>query len=355
MTALRVTLQLAATVLVTVFILRAVEVDVAALADFDLELWAWRPLPILGSVLLLATAYVASSLLWRRMVVEMGGPALPREEAVRVFLVANLGRYVPGKALQIAGLAVLAARRGVPVGIATGAAALGQAFSLAGATLLGLGALFGARDEYRSVGWIGVGVIAVLVLLTSIPGPSARIQRLWLRIASRRAGGGGGAASRGGDPSPGDGVAATAPTVPVRVGEAGFGLRWTALYLLIWAGQGAAFWLLFLGVEEWATFLDVAPLFAAAYVLGYLALFAPAGGGVREGALVAFLLPVTGGAGSALALALLARIWTTAVEVVPVAALVPGVLAGGREVTGSAPEAVDRTRWGAEDAPKEPQ
>jgi hypothetical protein len=63
----------------------------------------------------------------------------------------------------------------------------------------------------------------------------------------------------------------------------------------------------------------VGPAFAAAYVLGYLALFAPAGLGVREGFLVAFLTPTLGAGGAALA-AVTSRVWTTVVEVIPAAA-----------------------------------
>jgi uncharacterized membrane protein YbhN (UPF0104 family) len=45
-------------------------------------------------------------------------------------------------------------------------------------------------------------------------------------------------------------------------------------------------------------------------------LFAPAGVGVREGALIALLTPYMGAAAAGV-LAVVARIWTTAVELVP--------------------------------------
>jgi hypothetical protein len=60
-------------------------------------------------------------------------------------------------------------------------------------------------------------------------------------------------------------------------------------------------------------------VFPAAYLLGYLALFAPAGVGVREGFLIAFLHPILGPVGAFLAVA--ARLWTTLVELVPALAL----------------------------------
>jgi hypothetical protein len=85
----------------------------------------------------------------------------------------------------------------------------------------------------------------------------------------------------------------------------------------------AAFWLFFVGLEGWTPFLRAGPAFAAAYVAGYLALFAPAGAGIREATLVVFLLPVLP-RDAGLALALAARLWATGAEVVPAAALALG-------------------------------
>ncbi len=72
--------------------------------------------------------------------------------------------------------------------------------------------------------------------------------------------------------------------------------------------------------------LPVASAFAAAYVLGYLMVFAPAGLGPREGFLVAFLTPHLGAAPSGV-IAVVARLWTTAVEVVPAGIFWSGHLA----------------------------
>ena len=55
--------------------------------------------------------------------------------------------------------------------------------------------------------------------------------------------------------------------------------------------------------------------FAAAYFAGYIALFAPAGIGVRESGLAGLLAPVVG-AEAGIVLAALQRIWITGVELV---------------------------------------
>ena len=58
--------------------------------------------------------------------------------------------------------------------------------------------------------------------------------------------------------------------------------------------------------------------FGGAYFLGYAAIFAPAGIGVREGAMAVLLSPWMGAA-DATVLAVIARIWMTVAELVPLA------------------------------------
>ena len=63
------------------------------------------------------------------------------------------------------------------------------------------------------------------------------------------------------------------------LGSGNAGLRWLVLYVLNWGIYATAFWLLYLSFGESQTFLQVGPAFAAAYVAGYIAIFAPAGAG----------------------------------------------------------------------------
>jgi hypothetical protein len=209
-------------------------------------------------------------------------------------MVANLGRYVPGKLWQIAGLALLARARGVPAPIATAAAVVGQAVAVAGAMLVGLRALGGVDPDISR--WAPAAVAATIGVMTVVMVPKIfrPILRLWLRWM------------------PGE----TPEEVPIGALK---GFRWIALYTLNWGGYALAFWMLVRGLSLPGSLLDVGPAFAAAYVLGYVVLVAPAGLGVREASLVAFLAPIMGLSGAALA-AVAARVWTTAVEVVPAAA-----------------------------------
>lgn len=284
-------LQLGLTVAVTWFIIDRLGVSFGELRELNLERWRPNMLVLTGSILVLLLGYFMSAALWGRMVADLGGPAIPMWRAVRLFMVANMGRYVPGKVWQIAGLALLAKKEGVSARIATGSAVLGQGFALVGATAIGLGAFFGPNEEWRTIGEVAMAVVVVLAFAIFIPAVFGRLLTLWSRV--------------------------TRVEVPARLqGRSTFGLRWVAFYTLNWAVYAAAFWLLYLSFGDFAPFIQLGPAFAAGYVAGYVAIFAPAGVGVREAAIIGFLTPVMS-IEAATVLAVIARVWTTAVEVLP--------------------------------------
>lgn len=80
-------------------------------------------------------------------------------------------------------------------------------------------------------------------------------------------------------------------------------------------------------------FVQGLAVFPTAYLLGYIAFFAPAGLGVREGSLIFFLTPLAGP--MATVLAVLARLWTTVVELVPALLLAGGFMRGSRPKNGA--------------------
>lgn len=299
----KLVIQLVLTGLVTWFILRAVGFNLEELRAFDLEALEISAGLVALSSLGLLLAYLFSAALWGLMVREIGGYEVGMVPALRVFFTANLGRYLPGKLWQVAGLAYLARGEGVPAGTATGAAILGQAFSLGGATLLGAAVLLDSgRGSALGGGW-AVGILVVLLLAATSPAILRVILPFWFRLARQ--------------------------DVPdgFRPDRA-FGIRWLGLYAVAWTFQGLAFWTLARGLGFEIGLLWGVTAFPAAYVAGYLALFAPAGVGIREGVLVVLLGPALGvGAG---VLALIARLWTTAVELVPAVVLAGGYLKSGK-------------------------
>lgn len=296
-------LRLLLTLVVTWFIVRALGVNLQELRDLE---WSaleprWGLLLLSGGVLL--GGYLYSAGLWGIMVREMGGPRVTSFSALRIFFTANLGRYVPGKLWQIAGLAYLARREGVPAGTAAGAALLGQLFSLGGATLIGLGLLlqWEGGGPWRG-DWIAGAFLALMILATfpAVLRPALRALLKKVKAAS-----------------PG-------PLWP----DQALGVRWIFLYAISWVVQGLAFRLLLGSFGVQTGWIQGIAMFPAAYLLGYIAFFAPAGIGVREGALIFFLTPATGPL--APALAVFARLWTTVVELVPAFVLAGGCMRESR-------------------------
>ena len=304
----KVVVQVGLTVAITWFILKAVGFSLEELWQYDLSgihpRWG---LLFLSSAILLG-AYLYSAALWGLMVREIGLHEVGLLPALRVFFTANLGRYLPGKVWQIAGLALLAKGEGVPPATATAAAILGQAFSIAGATLVGAGVLLESGWGGRiGAEWAGV-LLLLILLLSTVPAVLRALLGLWFRLARQSAPGG------------------FRP-------DTAFGVRWMGLYALGWVFQGLAFWVLVRALGFDLNLMQAAPAYSAAYVLGYLILVAPAGAGIREGMLVVFLgTPL--GAGAAVA-AIVARLWTTVVE------LVPAVLLGSRYLKSNKREEAD--------------
>lgn len=307
--------QLALTAVVTVFVFRQVGVSWQSVTTLNPERWAPDPLWFAMSVATLVFSYLVSGFLWGRMVHELGGPRLGGAKATGIYMTANLGRYVPGKVWQLVGLTVLAREAAVPPGLAAGAAVLGQVTSIAGASLVGSIALL--RPPLGVGAALAGAWVGAVLLLVGIPRIFSKVLATASRFASRR--------------TPTDGAAPAPPQLATP--DPSFGIRWVVLYALNWVLYALAFWGLARSFGLPGGPIAVGSSFAAAYVLGYMALFAPAGIGIREGFLVAFLDPIMGA--RAVGLAVVARFWTTAVEVLT--ALASGSwtrLSGGRRKEG---------------------
>jgi hypothetical protein len=226
----------------------------------DLTRWRPAPLPLLASFGLLVAVYIGHALLWRRILSDVGVGHPSARTAVRVWFLASLGRYLPGKLWQLAGLAVLSKRAGIPAGPAAATAVLGQfGFLATGMLFLGL-----TLPQWRSVLAGGaatdaggaaaddvvVFIGAALLALVAIP--------LWVLVATPAGHGFRGWIIRRAGERAGERLrAAFALADRVRVRDA---LIWAAGYALSWVVLGAAF-ALFVGAFD-------ASAFAAARYLG---------------------------------------------------------------------------------------
>ncbi len=259
--------------------------------DVDLSL---DPLVIVVAALTVWMTYLILIEAWRWIIVGWG-QSLRRPAAARIWLVSNLGRYLPGKVWSIAGLAVLATRAGVKGWAATGSALAMQALAIGtGATVVAIAAPRTASPLQLAVA--GVIAIAFVWLLVSPTVVARLVSAVWPKTEFKPLG--------------------------FRAAVfAGF------VTLLAWVAYGLAFWLLANGLFPLHT-LDLRSaigVFAAGYIVGLLAVFAPGGVGVREAVLVALLTPRIG-PGQALALAVASRLLLTLCEVVAALAVLPSSL-----------------------------
>jgi hypothetical protein len=275
---------------VILFVARAVirRWDEVRAAPLD---WAVSPLRLVGAVLVIWLAFALLAEAWRRMVAAWGRP-LPWRPAARIWLLASMAKYLPGKVWSLAGLALLGERAGVPAWAAAGSALLLQVLAIgtgalvvgvAGTASLDLGSAFGK--------WGLVALGAASAAVTALA--------LWPPVTRRL-------------------VAVLAPGAdPVHVPGLKPLVFGAAANLVAWCGYGLALWFFAHGTLE-AVDLGLGAAigsFTAAYLAGVIAPFAPGGLGVREGVLVLVLRDQTG-LGPALALAAVSRLGFTLAEIV---------------------------------------
>lgn len=247
---------------------------------------------ILASVLVVFTSYAVLIEAWRRVVLSMG-ERLAFFQATRIWFLASLGKYIPGKVWAVAGAAVLAQRAGVDPSVAVAGALVLQVLALAsGAAVVAVT----AGQTFQAVGQ-GAIPIAVAVILLSLLGVAALTSQPFLDRVGRM--------------------------LPVswprpRAIPAGMVVAAFVANVLAWIGYGVALLLLARGLLPGVilSLPQAIGVFTCSYLAGFLALFAPGGLGPRESV---FLLMLAGDIGlkPAGALALASRLLLTGTEVLP--------------------------------------
>ena len=281
--------KLALTVGVTWLILQGAGIRLAEVGTVDWALVGLNVPYLVLSVALLFVTFGIASALWSRNLVEFGERRAGVVEGAAILVIANLGRYVPGKILALAGLAVLARRRGMSGVRAVGAAVTAQMVSLLGAVAVGGWVAVWSVGTARA--WpvaLAIAAVAGLLAFLCFGGAGALLRR----ILQRR-----GHTGELPDPS--------GRTL----------LRLLPGYILNWLVHGAAFFCLGRGLDLEIGLGVGITAFAAAYFTGYVAVFAPGGLGIRESSLAGLLAPILGLEASVV-LAALQRVWITAAELV---------------------------------------
>ncbi|MDQ3810830.1 MAG: hypothetical protein M3336_11115 [Chloroflexota bacterium] len=225
-----------------------------------------------------------------RVVLRGWDARLPFAEAARIWVISNLGRYVPGKVWQLGSMAMMAREQGVPGVAAAGSAiAVTLLHTVAGfivVAVTGMRVLDISRAGVVLLAALSMSIVLLPWLLPPIGTLAGRVTGRSLRI----------------------------PPLPAR-------LLWFSLAAsaVAWVMYGLAFRLFAVGVLGHAT--GAAPVYIAvftgSYLLGFLALFAPGGLVVREAVMASALAKAGTSAGAAIVLVIASRLWLTALEIVP--------------------------------------
>lgn len=236
----------------------------------------WR---LLASVAVTAFGLALTALLWRRLLAGLG-PALPRRDAAAIFLVGQLGKYIPGSVWTFAAQAQLGRRHEVPARVSVAASSVFLLLHTFTGLALGAGLAAAGLLEVDGPWWLWAAAAAGAAALITPP----VVRRTAARLAGR--------------------------TTTVGLGPADLAIA-IGLMAAVWTTYGVGLALL---VDHGDVDLVTATgAFALSHAAGVLLVFAPAGLGAREGVIIALLGPVVG-LGPAAAVALLSRVVHTVAD-----------------------------------------
>jgi uncharacterized membrane protein YbhN (UPF0104 family) len=295
------------------FVVAAVGLGVVAVASEWSEVRAAvaRLSPALLGLSLVAAmaALLASMVLWRMLLADLGSP-LPYRVAGRVLFVSQLGKYLPGSVWPMLAQMELGRDHGVPRRRSATVFVLLMLFTLSSGLLVATGTLpLIVGEEVRSFRWAFLLTpVFVAVLLPRVLNP---VLDLLLRLARR-----------------------PALERPLSLRDS---VEAAVLGLVQWLWYGVHAWLLAvaLGADPARSFLLALGGFALAWCVGYLVVIAPAGLGVREVALAAALSPVLDRA-DAIVVALVSRVLMTVADLT-LAGVAASAYRGRRRVPDEAP------------------
>lgn len=281
---------IAVAVALLAFMVRALHSGLADLGSYEFSL---SPLRIAGAFGVFAVLFPVYGALWMYLVARFGYP-LPYGRSLRVWLLSQAGRYVPGKVWFALGRIYLNEREGVPKRVTTVATAVELALVLASAVVVFAVSWAATGSEAgRSYAWLIL--LAPVVVAAVHPRVIAAVLKRFRRGETR---------------------------LDLRYLDV---LKLLGAYCLCWGLYGVGFYLAStsvrltgsgalagspLGLSHLPEMIGVNAL---SWAIGFVSIITPAGLGVREG--VAFsLLSKTLARPYPSLIPLVARVWVTIAE-----------------------------------------
>ena len=215
---------------------------------------------------------------------------IPFVDAARIWTISNLGKYLPGKVWSITALVVMTREYGVSAAEGATASVLVTLVN----TIVGfVVAIVAGASLLRLPPYLVVMIAVLAAAVLASPSALPRLGALAGRVLRRE--------------------------IVLRPLAHRVLLMAALLTALAWLMYGVAFWLFSIGVLGSApgALRDYVAVFAGSYLLGFVAIFSPAGVGVREGAMGLALQRAGFAVGPAYLIVVASRLWLTALEVLP--------------------------------------
>lgn len=273
------------------FLFRSLASNWGDLQDEDIHV---QPLLLVFSGALLASDIFFRSLIWSDLLAHFEGPERRRASLlVKIFLYSWIGRYVPGKIAYVLGRFVLGRTAGISSPALVGSLAYENVLLLL--ATLGLASLLlvpSLAIESESVlAYLILPVLAIGGVVALQPPVLRRVLQFVLRLLGR-------------EPPEADWL------LPSRRMA-----RVLALYVAVSCLSGVGFYLMIVSITPYSPrYLPLAMgAFTLSGVVGMIVVIMPAGIGVREGVIVGllqFTMPVE----LAVLVSLVARVWSTVVD-----------------------------------------
>jgi hypothetical protein len=253
--------------------------------------WQWRPEYLVLSMVLAQVSYMVLTRAWGSILRAIS-IRIPARTSYWIFILSNLGRYLPGRVWQVGAAAYLARTVGLNPGEIGASMIVYQLF------LLPVGAMLSLSGE--SVQGVVQGPWLNLLLWAGCLAMAAaacwpHVLLAWIRPLTHRLG-----------------------TSPER-----WRMEWSRKGAVLvqcavgWVLLSLSFALLVISVTSlgWRDVPELSQVFLTSYIVGFVSLVTPGGLGIREGIMTLMLTPLAG-AGPAAALAILSRLWVTVTEVI---------------------------------------
>jgi hypothetical protein len=245
--------------------------------------WHLQPLPVAAGFGIMLLASAATAPLWLVVFRGLGG-RIGTADGARIFLVTNIGKYLPGKVMHAAGRVALLSERGQPASIGVTSVLVELALSLLAAALVSvisiplmIPQLDGILSPERMLDLTShltlLSWLSYLALPLGLIGLHPRVMGPLLNFASKRL--------------PGRNADLLTELPPYRTI-----LLLLLAYVLLWVTMSVALFATSHTVVDaltWSHLPAVSGIVALSYLFGLAVPFAPAGIGAREGLMTTLL------------------------------------------------------------------